>query len=138
MIKFTQKEIAFIRKQPESRIATVSMKGWPQVTTVIHVFDGKYLYFAIDYDTLKYKNLLKNNKIGIAIDVYERQPIAVIMQGRAQMLEKGKEFEKAFKLLQKRHAYYRSNPFKAGEAPIVKVTIIRKSSSGLIKAQKRD
>ncbi|HVA82990.1 MAG TPA: pyridoxamine 5'-phosphate oxidase family protein [Candidatus Aquilonibacter sp.] len=131
MVKFTAKESAFIRKMNEARVATVSSKGWPQVTTVIHVFDGKHLYFAIDYDTVKYKNLLKNSKVGISIDVYARQPKAVVMQGKAKMFDEGKEFEHAFALLQKRHAYYRANPFKAKEAPIVKVQILRKSSWGL-------
>lgn len=131
MIRFSPSEVKFIKERAESRVATVSKKGWPQVSTVVHVFDGKFLYFATDYDTLKYKNLISNNKIGIIIDVYERQPRSIIMQGRATMLEKGKEFDNAYKLLEKRHAYYRANPFKAGEAPIVKVNIVRKISSGI-------
>jgi|SRR5690348_7926969 len=131
MVKFTQKESTFIKKTPEARVATVSSKGWPQVTTVIHVFDGKHVYFAIDYDTVKYKNLLKSDKIALSIDVYARQPKAVIMQGRAKMFDEGKEFDYGLKLLQKRHQYYRANPFKPKEAPIVRVEIKRKSSWGL-------
>lgn len=131
MVKFTPKEVAFIKRRAEARVATVSSKGWPQVTTVIHVFDGKHIYFAIDYDTVKYKNLLKNNKVALTIDVYERQPRAVIMQGIAKMFDEGKEFGYALKLLQKRHQYYRANPFKPKEAPIVRVEIKRKSSWGV-------
>ncbi|MDE1846199.1 MAG: pyridoxamine 5'-phosphate oxidase family protein [Candidatus Micrarchaeota archaeon] len=131
MVKFTAKESSFIKKMPEARVATISSKGWPQVTTVIHVFDGRHIYFAIDYNTVKYKNLLKNKKVALAIDVYKRQPSAVIIQGIAKMFDEGKEFDYALKLLQKRHQYYRANPFKPKEAPIVRVEIKRKSSWGL-------
>jgi len=129
-MRFSAKEVAFLKKQDEARVGTVSEKGWPQVTTVVHVFDGKNLYFAIDYGTRKHKNLLHSNKISVLVDVYARQPMAIMIQGKATLLEKGKEFEYAYKLLQKRHAYYRANPFKEGEAPIVKVVPLRKSSSG--------
>ncbi|MDE1850662.1 MAG: pyridoxamine 5'-phosphate oxidase family protein [Candidatus Micrarchaeota archaeon] len=130
-MRFSQKEIAFLKSQDELRVATVSRKGWPQVTTVIHVFDGKNLYFAIDYGTRKHKNLLHSDKISILVDVYKRQPKAIMIQGTATLLEKGKEFRYAYSLLVKRHAYYRANPFKEGEAPIVKVVPLRKNSSGI-------
>ncbi|MDE1827940.1 MAG: pyridoxamine 5'-phosphate oxidase family protein [Candidatus Micrarchaeota archaeon] len=130
-MRFSQKEIAFLKSQDELRVATVSKKGWPQVTTVVHVFDGKTLYFATDYGTRKYKNLLCSNKISVLVDIYARQPKAITIQGRATLLEKGKEFVRAYKLLEKRHSYYRANPFKQGEAPIVKVIPLRKNSSGI-------
>ncbi|MDE1804291.1 MAG: pyridoxamine 5'-phosphate oxidase family protein [Candidatus Micrarchaeota archaeon] len=131
MVRFTKKEATFIKSRPESRVATVSEKGWPQISTVIHAFDGKYLYFATDYDTKKYSNLLKDNRIGVAIDVYDRQPRSVLVQGKAMILEEGAQFRDAYKLLERRHAYYRANPFKEGEAPIIKVLPIRKVSAGL-------
>ncbi|MDE1855721.1 MAG: pyridoxamine 5'-phosphate oxidase family protein [Candidatus Micrarchaeota archaeon] len=129
MVRFTAKETKFIKSRPEARVATVSKKGWPQVTTVIHVFDGKNIYFATDYGTKKLENIQYSNKLAIVIDVYERQPKSVSIQGIAEILEKGKEFQYAYKLLQERHAYYRANPFKEGEAPIIKVMPVRKSSS---------
>ena len=131
MVNFTKKEAVFIKSRPESRVATISKKGWPQISTVLHAFDGKFLYFATDYDTRKYANLRKNSRIGVAIDVYGRQPKSVLIQGRAIMLEKGAAFANAYRLLEGRHAYYRANPFKEGGAPIVKVLPVRKVSAGL-------
>ncbi|MDE1825747.1 MAG: pyridoxamine 5'-phosphate oxidase family protein [Candidatus Micrarchaeota archaeon] len=131
MIKFTKKEADFIRKRSEARVATVSSKGWPQVTTVVHAFNGRHIYFAMDYGSRKRKNLLHSNKISIIIDVYERQPKAVMMQGRAELLEKGKDFAYTRHLLEMRHAYFQANKIKETKAVLVKITPIRKVSWGI-------
>ena len=131
MIKFTKNEAQFINKRSEARVATVSPKGWPQVTTVVHAFNGRHIYFAMDYGSRKHKNLLHNNKISLIIDVYGRQPKAVMMQGRAELLEKGKDFASTKHLLEMRHAYFRANKIKETQAVLVKVTPTRKVSWGI-------
>lgn len=126
MVSFNRKEIKFIQDQEVSRLATVSEKKWPQVTPILHVFDGKNFYFATDFDTKKIKNIEKNNKIAIVFDVYSRQPKGVTVQGFAEIIEKGKEFDYARKLLEDRHEYYRVNPIEEGEIPLVKIIPERK------------
>lgn len=129
MIKFTKKEEDFLQKQDVARIATVSEKGWPQVTPVVHLYHDGRVYFITDFETRKYKNIRKNNRVGVAIDVYTRQPASVIIQGRAEIVEKGKEFVEIEKLFEQRHAYYKANPVKEGDAPLIKITPVKKFSS---------
>lgn len=129
-MKFTEKEIEFIKSLPVARIATISEKRWPQLTPVLHVFDGKDVYFATDYETKKYENLKKNSRVAVVIDKFP-PTVGATIQGEAEIIERGKEFEYAFKLLQDRHTYYKKNPFKEGEAPIIKVKPLRKISWGL-------
>src|SRR5437867_656865 len=128
MVRFSEKEIKFVQERDLGRVATVSPTHWPQVTPVIHVCDGKNIYFATDYTTKKYKNLRKNDKIAIVFDVFGRQPQGILVVGKAKIFDRGKEFLYGFDLLQKRHVYYRANPFKEGEAPIIKIMPTRKVS----------
>lgn len=129
MMKFTKKEEDFLRKQSVARVATVSEKGWPQVTPVIHIYyDGK-LYFITDYGTRKLKNLQRDSKAGVVVDVFARQPQSVVVQGRARIIEKGREYVEIEKRFEERHSYYRSNPVKEGEAPIIEILPLRKYSS---------
>ena len=129
MIKFTKKEEDFLEKQDVARIATVSPKGWPQVTPVIHIYHDGRIYFITDYGARKLENIKKNPKVGVAVDVYARQPASVIIQGRAEIIERGKEYVEIEKLFERRHKYYGANPVKEGEAPIIKVTPVKKFSS---------
>ncbi len=131
MIKFSKKEVNFIKRQTVSRVATISKKGLPQVTPVLHVFDGKNIYFATDYDTKKFKNIKLNPRMAFVVDVYKRSPQGITIQGKAEILERGSEFNQAYGRLEKRHEYYRKNPFEEGEAPIIKIIPLRKSRWGL-------
>ncbi len=130
-MKFTEKEKDFLKKEEVARLATVSSKSWPQVTPIIFSFDKGYFYIATDYGTKKLENIKKNNKVGLVIDAYTRQPAGLILQGRATILEKGTDFRYGFNLLQKKFSYYRANPWKEGEAPILKIKPVRKLSWGL-------
>ncbi|MDE1874014.1 MAG: pyridoxamine 5'-phosphate oxidase family protein [Candidatus Micrarchaeota archaeon] len=129
MIRFTKKEEAFLGGQDVARIATVSPRGWPQVTPVVHLYHDGRIYFITDYGTRKYKNIVKNKKVGAAIDVYSRQPSSVIVQGTAEILERGEEFARIEKLFEERHRYYKANPVKEGDAPMIKITPVKKFSS---------
>ncbi len=129
MIRFTKNEEEFLEKQDVARIATVSPKGWPQVTPVVHLYHDGRIYFITDYGSRKHKNIEKNGKVGVAVDVYSRQPSSVIIQGTAEIIEHGKEFADIEKLFEERHAYYKANPVKEGDAPLIKITPVKKFSS---------
>ncbi|MCL5239021.1 MAG: pyridoxamine 5'-phosphate oxidase family protein [Candidatus Marsarchaeota archaeon] len=129
MIKFTEEEEALLKKQDVARVATVSDKGWPQVTPVVHLYNDGFIYFIVDYGSRKEKNIAANNKVGVVVDVYSRQPQSVIIQGLAEAITKGDEFKRIERMFEERHAYYKSNPVKEGDAPIIKVTPVRKFSS---------
>jgi nitroimidazol reductase NimA-like FMN-containing flavoprotein (pyridoxamine 5'-phosphate oxidase superfamily) len=130
-VKFSQAEIKLMKEKPDCRVATISQKGWPQVTAVIHVFDNGVIYFVTEKTTKKVQNLRHNNKIAVIIDTYQRSPISINIQGTAEIIEKGEEYEKAAKLLTDRHEYYQANGVARGTDVIIKVTPVRKTSSGI-------
>jgi len=96
MIKFTIREIEFLQANEGCRVATCA-KDVPHIAPVTYYFEDGYFYFATDYDTKKYKNLKKNNKIAISVDIYSpTKHKAVIVQGLTILIEKGPEFKRLY------------------------------------------
>jgi pyridoxamine 5'-phosphate oxidase family protein len=131
MVEFSEAEIAFLKEQEVGRLATVSRHSIPQITPVLYVLDSGNLYFATDYGTKKLDNMKLNNKVALVVDSYARQPRGITVQGSAKIIENGKEFVRIEKLLEERHSYYKANPFKENEAPIIIIEPARKVSWGL-------
>ncbi len=128
MVKFTKKEIDFLKKNEACRIAT-SYDDTPQVTPVTYYFEDGYFYIATDYNTKKYTNLKKNNKVAIVVDVYlEGKHKAVIAQGTTEFIENGPEFKRLYEIFYKKFSWVKDMPWKEGEAPFVKITPITKRS----------
>lgn len=131
MIRFTLKEIGFLKKNEACRIAT-SHDDIPHVTPVTYCFDDGYFYIATDYDTKKYANLKKNNKVALTVDIYsDGKHKAVIIQGTAEFIERGTEFKKLYKVFHEKFSWVREMPWKEGEAPFVKIKPLKKTSWGL-------
>ena len=131
MIKFTQKEIEFLQNNEACRIAT-SHDNIPHVTPVTYYFEDGFFYLATDYDTKKYSNLKKNNKIAITVDIYmSGKHKAVIVQGTTEFIEKGLEYKRLYEIFYKKFSWVRDNPWKEGEAPFVKIKPKTKTSWGL-------
>ncbi|MEX0764852.1 MAG: pyridoxamine 5'-phosphate oxidase family protein [Nitrosopumilaceae archaeon] len=131
MVRFTLKEIGFLKKNEACRIAT-SRDNIPHVTPVTYYFDDGYFYIATDYDTRKYANLKKNNKVALTVDIYsDGKHKAVIMQGTAEFIERGTEFKKLYKVFHEKFSWVREMPWKEGEAPFVKIKPLKKTSWGL-------
>ncbi|MEM3083870.1 MAG: pyridoxamine 5'-phosphate oxidase family protein [Nitrososphaerales archaeon] len=129
MVKFTSNELAFINKYEVCRIATVG-NGKPHITPVCYMFiDGKF-YIATDYDTRKYRNLMKNKNISLLIDVYQPNK-AVLVEGIAEIIEEGKEFREVYERFYKKFAWVRQAPWREKEAPFIGIKPIRKISWGL-------
>ena len=131
MIKFTIREIEFLQANEGCRVATCT-KDVPHIAPVTYYFEDGYFYFATDYDTKKYTNLKKNNKIAISVDIYSpTKHKAVIVQGLTILIEKGPEFKRLYDIFYKKFAWVRENPWKEEEAPFVKITPKTKTSWGL-------
>lgn len=131
VIKFTSKEIDFLKNNEACRIAT-SYNDIPHVTPVTYYLDDGYFYIATDYDTRKYTNMKKNNKVAVAVDIYSAgKHKAVIIQGTAEFIERGIEFKKLYEIFHKKFAWVREMPWKEGEAPFVKIKPLNKTSWGL-------
>lgn len=68
---FTDEEIAYLRSQPLSRVATVSPDGQPDVVPVGFEFDGTYFYIGgLDpAKTRKFRNVRAGNeKVALIVD----------------------------------------------------------------------
>jgi nitroimidazol reductase NimA-like FMN-containing flavoprotein (pyridoxamine 5'-phosphate oxidase superfamily) len=131
-VKFTEKEVLFLLENEVCRVAT-SHNDIPHIVPVNYIHENNFLYFATDYNTIKYQNLEKNKRIAGVVDIYNSsvENKAVIIQGTAELIERGEEFKKLYKIFEKRFEWVRNDPWKEGEAPFVKVKPGIKVSWGL-------
>jgi nitroimidazol reductase NimA-like FMN-containing flavoprotein (pyridoxamine 5'-phosphate oxidase superfamily) len=112
------------------RLATVSRDGVPHVVPVCYVFQERHFVIATDYGTRKYRNILANEKVAFLVDVY-RPNRGVLVQGAASVLERGFEFQEAYRLFYRKFSWVRADPWKEGEAPLIRIEPTVKSSWGL-------
>ncbi|HYA84836.1 MAG TPA: pyridoxamine 5'-phosphate oxidase family protein [Candidatus Bathyarchaeia archaeon] len=131
-VRFTKKEVSFLLQNEICRVAT-SYNNIPHVVPVNYIYENSFLYFATDYSTRKYRNLQKNKKIALTIDVYNSSlnNIAVIIQGLSELIERGEEFKRLYKIFERKFEWVRNDPWQEGEAPFIKVHPVNKVSWGL-------
>ena len=104
----------------------------PHVVPVSYIFEDDAFYIATDYETKKYENIRINNRVALAVDVYS--PVnnkAICVQGTAEIIEKGQEFARIYKIFNDRFEWVRRDAWEEGEAPFVKITATNKVSWGL-------
>lgn len=133
MIKFSLKQVEFLYRQSVGRFATTSSKGALHVVPVCYVFDDGNIYFATDYGAKKARNLRENKKVSIIIDQYFEdwsKLKGILIEGEAEVLEKGPEFAESRDLLHKKFPQYKALPIKEGECLIVKIKPLRLSRWG--------
>jgi len=131
MIYFSQSEIKFIQKLEECRIAT-SHDDIPHVKPVSYLFNEDTFLIATDYNTRMYKNLLKNPRVAMTIDIYKLgNNQAIVIQGKATIIESGKEFLKIYENFFKKFEWVRKDPWGENEAPFIKITTTQKASWGI-------
>jgi len=130
MIKFNAPEERFLKRNELGRLGTISPKGMPHVVPVCYIYQGGNILIATDYQTRKYRNLRANNRVAFVVDVYKPNR-AILIQGRANLLERGSEFQEAYRLFYNRFSWVRADPWKEGEAPFIKIESTNKISWGL-------
>ena len=131
VVEFPEAEKRFLKQHEVCRVAT-SYNDTSHVTPVNFVFDDGFFYFATDYDTKKYRNLAKNKKSALVVDVYNssKDNKAVIVQGVVEFVERGEEFQRLYSIFHEKFDWVREEPWKEGEAPFVKVKPLHKVSWG--------
>jgi len=119
----------------ESEICRVATcyNNIPHIVPVNYIYENNFLYIATDYSTRKYRNLQKNKKIAVTIDVYNSSlnNIAIVIQGSSQFIERGEEFKRVYKIFERKFECVRNDPWQEGEAPFIKVHPVNKVSWGL-------
>ena len=130
-VSFSRIVIQFLRSNEICRVATCK-NNLPHVTPVSYIFnDGKF-YFATDYNTVKYANLKKNNRISLVVDTVENNKnSAIVTMGITIFIHRGKKFENLYDLFYDRFEWVRDDPWKQGEAPFVMVIPKSKVSWGI-------
>jgi nitroimidazol reductase NimA-like FMN-containing flavoprotein (pyridoxamine 5'-phosphate oxidase superfamily) len=131
IITFSQAETDFLSRNEACRIATCH-DGIPHVVPVSYIIEDDSFYIATDYGTKKYDNIKHNKRVALVVDVYSSVGnSAVCVQGTAEIVEKGEEFARLYKIFHDRFEWVQHDPWKEGEAPFLKVTPINKVSWGL-------
>lgn len=116
----TAKQLSFLKSHELCRLATASREARPHVVPVIYAIDGEDVIVAVDYKTKKLKNIQENGKVALVVDDY-RPNHAVMVEGDCEVLERGREYLRLLRVLFDRFEYYRKNPWKEGESPILKI-----------------
>ena len=129
-VKLSQKEIDFLRSNELCRFATASRKGMPHVVPVSYIWDQDYAYIVTDYGTRKLKNLRENPHAAILVDSAGTQKLLMI-SGPVEIIEKGEEYRRLYKLFYSKLSWVKRDPWKEGEAPFIKITPSFKAGWGL-------
>lgn len=130
-MKFTEKEKKFLESMEEARFATTN-KDLPHVKPVSFIFADDVFYIATDYKTRTWKNIKKNPKAAITVDIYKPGGHkAVLAQGHVQVIEKGPDFQKIYAKFFDKFEWVRKDPWNEGEAPFLRLVPTTKTSWGL-------
>ena len=128
---FSKGEIKFLRSNEICRIATCN-NNLPHVTPVSYIFDMGKFYFATDYNTLKYDNLNKNNRISLVVDTTENNKNkTVVTRGITTFIHKGRKFQNLYDMFHNKFDWVKNDPWKEGDAPFIEVIPKTKVSWGL-------
>ncbi|MCW4024740.1 MAG: pyridoxamine 5'-phosphate oxidase family protein [Candidatus Bathyarchaeota archaeon] len=128
MKKLSKSDAAFIQKLPVGRLATATEDCEPIVRPVWPVFDGIYFYIAFEPDSPTLEQLEVNPQVSLVIDDYDRDNWStakgICVQGEAEIIWSGKEYQYAHSLLKEKYPAYQteSGSWKEGEVPIIKIT----------------
>jgi hypothetical protein len=78
--------------------------------------------------TDQYRNLQKNGRVTLLVDVGHDSSRGLLVQGRAKIFEKGSEVGKIYAVFYKKFAWVRAAPWKESEAPFIRIKPTRKAS----------
>jgi uncharacterized protein len=129
-IKLSSREADFLKSNEMCRFATASRKGEPHVVPVSYVWDDGYPYIVTDYGTRKLKNLRENPQAAILIDSGGTRKL-VLISGPVEIIEKGEEYRRLYRLFLSNLDWVKRDPWKEGEAPFIKITPRFKAGWGL-------
>ena len=124
----------FVQAQRVARLATVDSRGQPHVVPIVFAYAGGRLYSPLD---LKPKsvppqrlrrvlNILGNPRVQVLIDHYDEDWSRlgyVQLRGRAELIERGYEYRRALRLLERKYPQYTGMPLQG--QPVIKITVER-------------
>jgi nitroimidazol reductase NimA-like FMN-containing flavoprotein (pyridoxamine 5'-phosphate oxidase superfamily) len=122
-----KKELAkLVARERVCRVATVGRAGVPHLVPVCHVLVDDKVCFASGRDAKKVENLRANSRIAVTIDIYSddwSHLTGVMIQGTANLIEKGPRFRKLRRLLYDKYPHYpQESAIGARDSIIIEVT----------------
>lgn len=98
-----------VERERVCRVATVSPDGVPHLVPVCHVLVDGNLYFASETGARKVRNLRKNPRLTVTVDLYSDDWTnlkGVMIQGAATLIGKSPRFRKIRRLLYAKYPQY--------------------------------
>ena len=132
-VRLSPKEVKFLKQNEMCRFASASKSGEPHVVPVSYLWDDNFAYIVTDYGTRKLRNLRENPQAAILVDTARTQKLLLI-SGPVELIEKGEDYRRLYKLFHSKLDWVKRDPWKEGEAPFVKLTPTFKSGWGLGKS----
>jgi PPOX class probable F420-dependent enzyme len=113
-------------------LATADTVAAPHVVPVCFVCDGQTIYSALDhkpkrvtgYRMKRVRNILENPHVAFLVHHYAedwQQLSYILIRGRAEILEKGPEQQRALMLLEEKYAQYRERHLAASASLVIKI-----------------
>ncbi len=130
VLKLSRAEIDFLKGNEMCRFGTASRKGEPHLVPVSYVWDDGYAYIVTDYGTRKLKNLRENPQAAVLVDSGGTKKL-ILISGPVEIIEKGKEYQRLYRLFYSKLDWVKRDPWKEGEAPFIKITPTFKAGWGL-------
>jgi len=128
-IHFSSSEVDFLQSNELCRFATASAKGEPHVVPVSYVWDQGHAVIVTDYGTRKLKNLRENPQAAVLVDANDTNKL-LLLSGPVEIVEKGEEYRRLYKIFYSKLSWVRRDPWKEGEAPFIKMSPRFKTSWG--------
>jgi uncharacterized protein len=129
-IELSSSETSFLESNDMCRFATASKKGEPHVVPVSYVWDNGYACIVTDYGTRKLRNLRENPNAAILVDTNGTSKL-LLLSGPVEIIEKGEEYKRLYKLFYTKLDWVKRDPWKEGEAPFIKIAPSFKTGWGL-------
>ena len=125
---FSNAEDRFLKSQWVCRLATASADGWPHNVPVGFAFDGKTFYITSEPGAKKVRNMAKNQRVCLIIDIPEKPRKAIMVQGLATLVDRGEEFARINEVISKQRGWKK---WKEGDQIMVLIEPTRKVSWGV-------
>ena len=134
---------SFLWAQRVARLATVDARGRPHVVPIVFAYATSRLYTPVDLkpkaasprDLQRVRNIVANPQVQVLVDHYDedwRRLGYVQLRGRAELIERGHEYRRALRLLERKYLQYADLPLQG--RPVIKVTVERMVAWGRLEA----
>ena len=114
-----------MREARVGRLATADGAGRPLVVPVCFAFDGEALYSAVDdkpkrtRELRRLRNVAENPQVSLVVDEWHEDWSRlrwVMVEGSADVLRAGTDFDRAIDLLREKYPQYRAMDLRTGGA----------------------